>query len=568
MSRAQASGSLSRSRSQESLSGQSCSSQGTYSIRSQSESSSDGEEDVDDYAEGGYLPVNIGDVFHERYIVVRKLGWGHFSTVWLARDVTNERHVALKVVRSAKSYAETARDEIDLLRRLARADPAHAGYAHVMRILDHFLHPSSHHGKPVQHYCMVFEVLGESLMGFLTPEAFLDRGVPIDTVKQIAKQVLLGLDYMHRSAGLIHTDLKPENVLICVEDVERAIRADLARNPPERAPTATKTIRNRSVSEAARLREICITASQPLPSPKGSRALDYFTQQRHSVDSAIDGLATLSLSPSPRTPGDDKQIGLHHLSSITPALDKFSGLHSPLDDHMNMNPDTRITVKIADIGNSTPIEKHYSDDIQTRQYRSPEVIMGAKWGPSVDVWSLACIVFELLTGGDILFQPQGTPEYTKDDDHLAQIYELCGPYPRHMIRDAYYSKHFFTSRGELRNIPSNRLRPWPLEDVLRDKYLFSKRKAREIAAFITPMLRSDPSLRASAQEMLAHPWLAGVVAQGEVDAAERLNEVLRRQLEQLPQSPLEGPVSALSVQTSKAQPNNASAAAKKKKKKR
>ena len=32
---------------------------------------------------GGYHPVKIGDLFHNRYHVVRKLGWGHFSTVWL-----------------------------------------------------------------------------------------------------------------------------------------------------------------------------------------------------------------------------------------------------------------------------------------------------------------------------------------------------------------------------------------------------------------------------------------------------------------------------------------------------
>lgn len=45
------------------------------------------EEDLEDYRPGGYHPVNIGDEFNSgRYLIVRKLGWGHFSTVWLARD--------------------------------------------------------------------------------------------------------------------------------------------------------------------------------------------------------------------------------------------------------------------------------------------------------------------------------------------------------------------------------------------------------------------------------------------------------------------------------------------------
>jgi Protein kinase domain len=62
-------------------------------------------------------------------------------------------------------------------------------------------------------------------------------------------------------------------------------------------------------------------------------------------------------------------------------------------------------VKIVDLGNACWTYKHFTDDIQTRQYRAPEVLLGASYETSVDIWSLACIIFELVTG-DLLFDPQ------------------------------------------------------------------------------------------------------------------------------------------------------------------
>jgi serine/threonine-protein kinase SRPK3 len=51
-----------------------------------------------------------------------------------------------------------------------------------------------------------------------------------------------------------------------------------------------------------------------------------------------------------------------------------------------------ISVKIADLGNACWTDYHFTNDIQTRQYRSPEVILGAKWHHSADMWSMACMV--------------------------------------------------------------------------------------------------------------------------------------------------------------------------------
>lgn len=70
------------------------------------------QEDPKDYTPGGYHPVQLGEVFKGRYYAIRKVGWGHFSTVWLCWDTQSRRFVALKIVKSAENYAVSAADEI------------------------------------------------------------------------------------------------------------------------------------------------------------------------------------------------------------------------------------------------------------------------------------------------------------------------------------------------------------------------------------------------------------------------------------------------------------------------
>jgi serine/threonine protein kinase len=46
------------------------------------------EENPEKYSSGGYHPITLGTKLNDKYIVLRKLGWGGFSTVWLAKDET------------------------------------------------------------------------------------------------------------------------------------------------------------------------------------------------------------------------------------------------------------------------------------------------------------------------------------------------------------------------------------------------------------------------------------------------------------------------------------------------
>ena len=78
-------------------------------------------------------------------------------------------------------------------------------------------------------------------------------------------------------------------------------------------------------------------------------------------------------------------------------------------------------VKIIDFGNACWTHKQFTQDVQTRQYRAPEVILGAGYDESCDMWSIACIIFELLTG-DLLFEPKNGRNYTKNDGELLARY--------------------------------------------------------------------------------------------------------------------------------------------------
>lgn len=230
------------------------SSSSSSSSADDSESNTAEEEDSEDYIKGGYHPVHVGEQYKDgRYTIVRKLGWGHFSTVWLSKDSETGMHVALKVVRSATHYTETALDEIKLLNKVVQANVNHPGRKHVVSLLDSF----NHKGPNGVHVCMVFEVLGENLLGLI--KRWNHRGIPMALVKQITKQVLLGLDYLHRECGIIHTDLKPENVLIEIGDVEQIVKTHVSDESKKDEKGDNRNGRRR--------RRTLITGSQPLPSP-------------------------------------------------------------------------------------------------------------------------------------------------------------------------------------------------------------------------------------------------------------------------------------------------------------
>lgn len=140
--------------------------------------------------------------------------------------------MALKVVKSASHYTETAADEIRLLEVIGEATAttatasstgsssdhpptrraSHHGSERIVRLLNHF----TVRGVNGVHTCLVFEALGCSLYRLIVRNNY--QGLVLAQVKAIVRQVLAGLDFLHTRCHIIHTDIKPENILLVVDN--------------------------------------------------------------------------------------------------------------------------------------------------------------------------------------------------------------------------------------------------------------------------------------------------------------------------------------------------------------
>ncbi|KAF6728749.1 SRSF protein kinase 3 [Oryzias melastigma] len=148
--------------------------------------------------------------------------------------------------------------------------------------------------------------------------------------------------------------------------------------------------------------------------------------------------------------------------------------------------------------------KHFCEEIQTRQYRSLEVLLGSEYGPPADIWSVACMAFELVTG-DSLFRPNASDSVSLEEDHIAQIVGLLGKIPPAVAFSGKYSADYFSRRGDLLHVGP--LRFWSLYDVLVEKYNFLLQDASAFSDFLCRMLDYHPERRATAAQCLQHPWL-------------------------------------------------------------
>ena len=169
-------------------------------------------EQLDDYRPGGLHPIHIEDSLDcGRYTVIHKLGYGLFSTIWLARDVTLNTYVALKIL---TAEASKTRNELGCLEFLSsKPRSMHPGQEHISAS---FLHRHFWlDGPNGKHLIQVSKASGPSVSQISQWSIRIRESL----ARKIALKVTQGLAYLH-SRGICHGNLTSSDVLFQLADFD------------------------------------------------------------------------------------------------------------------------------------------------------------------------------------------------------------------------------------------------------------------------------------------------------------------------------------------------------------
>jgi serine/threonine protein kinase len=233
------------------------------------------------------------------------------------------------------------------------------------------------------HLCLVFELLGLNLYEVLKRRQF--RGLPLPLVRTIVMQSVEGIRQLSQNKNVVHCDLKPENVLLISDDVvETFVRAgDMRRSSTAEVTPSPKELTAETLAS---------TGSRAQSSGASS---DGNTVNAGNMEAAL-------------------------LAGTIPARQ----------------------IKLIDFGSACFEGYTAHTYIQSRFYRSPEVLVGLPYDSAIDMWSMGCIAAELFLGLPIL---PGVHEH----DQLGRINEMIGKIPDWMLEQGSKSTKYhvkFVSR--------------------------------------------------------------------------------------------------------------------------
>jgi serine/threonine-protein kinase SRPK3 len=406
-------------------------------------------EDVED-SDSEYIDkykgdFNHGDIINGTYVLIKKIGYGTFSTVWLSYllDVTKKnKYYAIKV-HHQEDYDTGMRESSFLLKMKS------------LKIPSVFLHeimtfiPLNSKSKTPS-ICFVFDVMTCSIADVIRMLRYED-GLDEKTVLSVAKQITITLNQLKKHKYL-YTDVRPENMLIKSNNDQMDKFCELFDE-------FDYDIRWKAICE-----KICSDNKFDL------------TKKKHK----------------------EKFNKMKRELSIKLIKEKSKTLDDIVEDiPRNVYIDEHTKVYLSDFGSVEKYEKNMDDyELQSRNYRCPELLLNLPYNYNIDVWSLGCCMCEMLTT-KCLIDPQSTKYFSIDYNHIFWIVELFGQFPKHMATKSKADENYFFKSGKFRL--DNMEKDWGLHELFEYNDVIINDKTLTL---IKSMLEIDPKVRISFDDIL------------------------------------------------------------------
>ena len=366
----------------------------------------------------------------KRYLLISEIGMGSFSIVYLAYDLKNKMYCAVKI------FDFDSMMEGKLENKLYNK----CNHKNIIKTIDTFIIDYVNKNVLYKYYTLVFPLKNNNIR-------YINKKIFYGWIKDI----LYSIRYLHNEIKICHTDIKPENfVLNNIPNAHLSIIEDYN--------TYVYLYDNIKFSNIEKTHLHILNTIYYTITP-----LNDFNSR--SSQSSSDSRSSQS-SRSSRSSSDSSKNNKNKLILI-------------------------------DLGSSQKISKinklrYKYKLVQTRYYRSPEIILGLPYSEKIDVWSIGCSLYELYTG-KILFNPRNSDLYKTDHHHLFIISKVCGKIPNNMISNSPKKGLLFNIDGSIKYsllFPNFILN---LEDKIKEK---------KVLKLIKLCLIIDPQKRPSINQLL------------------------------------------------------------------